>query len=79
MVKGRKGNKGKLRDEIVPFTSEEVGKLLDGAGSPMHRCLFGLAVGLGEGWRSLLSTVAYNLTHLSTALFSLQDFAPVKP
>ncbi|GMH76280.1 hypothetical protein TrST_g9509 [Triparma strigata] len=47
MVKGRKGNKGKLRDEIVPFTSEEVGKLLDGAGSPMHRCLFGLAVGLG--------------------------------
>lgn len=48
MVKGRKGNKGKLRDEIVPFTSEEVGKLLEGASSPMHRCLFGLAVGLGE-------------------------------
>ncbi|GMH47649.1 hypothetical protein TL16_g00113 [Triparma laevis f. inornata] len=47
MVKGRKGNKGKLRDEIVPFTSEEVGKLLEGASSPMHRCLFGLAVGLG--------------------------------
>lgn len=37
----------KITRPSIPLTLEEVGKLLDAAGSPVHRGLFGVAIGLG--------------------------------